>query len=417
MRTSVYGLILCVGLSMPFNARAAGQGGPAVLPADPALRQFVQSVVDANPRVKAARAALEARRSYRDAASRPLYNPEINADYERTHETRYWIGIGYTIDWGGKGRARTALAESEWQIAEASVAHVRRGITIDLLNGLAAHRTGAERDSLAARRRQLMHDFTVLAHRRFETGDVNQVELDLARLASVDARIKRATAAAALAEARQAVRGLAPDLPVSKWPPLPVSLPDLPDGADVQSLIGALPEVLAARRRADAAEALVELRRRERRPDPTLSLGGGSEAGDRLTVAELSIPLPLLNRFGDKVDAAAADHRAAQQTGEDVSRRAGARLITSMERYRLALAAWRDWQKTGHASLERQQEQLRKLWKAGEIGTTDYLVHAGLTLDLRESALDLRESLWRAWLEWLSASGQIDAWIGYGTDR
>ena len=148
-----------------------------------------------------------------------------------------------------------------------------------------------------------------------------------------------------------------------------------------------------------------------------MSMGGGSEAGDRLTVAELSIPLPLLNRFGDEVDAAAADHRAAQQTGEDVSQRARTRLIRSMERYRLALAAWKDWQKTGQASLERQHEQLRKLWKAGEIGTTDYLVHAGMTLDLRESALDLRETLWGAWLEWLSASGQIDTWTGYGIDR
>ena len=131
----------------------------------------------------------------------------------------------------------------------------------------------------------------------------------------------------------------------------------------------------------------------------------------------MSIPLPLLNRFGDEVDAAAAEHRAARQVGEDVSRRARARLISATERYRLALAAWNDWQKTGEASLERQQEQLRRLWKAGDIGTTDYLVHAGQTLDLRESALDLRETLWKAWLEWLSASGQIDAWIGYGAVR
>ena len=417
MRTPAYGRILWLGLCLSINTAAAGQGAPGVSPADPALRQFVQAAVQANPRVKAARATLKARRRHRDAASRPLYNPEINTDYERTHETRYWIGIGYTIDWGGKGRARAALAESERGVAEAAVAHVRRGVTIDLLNGLAAHRTGAERDSLAARRQALMRAFAVLAQRRFETGDVNRVELDLARLASADARIKRAAAAAALAEATQAVRGVAPDLPVSTWPPLPASLPDLPDGADVKSLVEALPEVLAARRRADAAAALIELRRRERRPDPTLSLGGGSEAGERLTVAELSIPLPLLNRFRDEVAAAAAEHRGAQLTGEDVSRRARARLISAKERYRLALAAWRDWQKTGRASLDRQQEQLRKLWKAGEVGTTDYLVHAGLTLDLRESALDLRETLWGAWLEWLSASGQIDAWIGYGTGR
>lgn len=410
-------LSLCMGVSTPFVVRAAGEGGTGFAPVDYALQQFVQTVVDANPRVKAARSALEARRSERDAASRPLYNPEFNADYERTHETRYWIGLGYTIDWGGKGRARSALAESERQVAEAAVALVRRGVAIDLLNGMAAHRTGVERDNLAARRQKLMHDFAELAQRRFETGDVSQVELDLARLASVDARIKRATAAAALAGARQAVRVLAPDLPASQWPSLPSSLPELPDGADVQSLIGALPEVLAARRRADAAEALVELRRREGRPDPTLSVGGGSEAGDRLTVAELSIPLPLLNRFRDEVDAAAAEHRAAQQAEKDASRRAHARLISATERYQLALTAWENWQETGQASLERQQEQLRKLWKAGDIGTTEYLVHAGQTLDLRASALDLRETLWRAWLEWLSASGQIDAWIGYGTDR
>ncbi|MDE2886568.1 MAG: TolC family protein [Gemmatimonadota bacterium] len=417
MRKSSWGFILSLGVSTPFVAWADAKSVAGVAPADPALQRFVQTVVDANPRVKAARAALEARRSDRDAASRPLYNPEINADYERTHETRFWVGLEYTVDWGGKGRAHSALAESERRLAETAVTLVRRGVAIDLLNGLAAHRAGVERDSLAARRQRLMYDFAELAQRRFETGDVSQVELDLARLASVEARINRATAAASLAGAKQAVRVFVPDLPPSQWPSLPSSLPDLPDGADVQSLIEALPEVIAAGRRADAAEALIELRRRERRPDPTLSLGGGSEAGDRLTVVELSIPLPLLNRFGDEVDAAAAERRGAQQAREDVARRARARLISATERYRLAQTAWEDWRKTGQASLERQQEQLRRLWKAGDIGTTDYLVHAGQTLDLRESALDLRETLWGAWLEWLSASGQVDAWIGLATDR
>ncbi|MDE2997723.1 MAG: TolC family protein [Gemmatimonadota bacterium] len=419
MRMSTWGFILslCMVASTPSVARAAGEGGTGVAPAHHALQRFVQTVVDASPRVKAARAALEARRSDRDAASRPLYNPQINADYERTHETRFRVGIGYTIDWGGKGRARGALAESERRVAEAAVTLVRRGVAIDLLNGLAAHRTGVERDSLAARRQALMHDFAELARRRFETGDVSQVELDLARLASVEARIERATAAASLAGAKQAVRVFTPDQPASQWPSLPSSLPDTPDDADVQSLIGALPEVLAARRRVDAAGALVELRRRERRPDPTLSVGGGSEAGERLTIAEFSMPLPLLNRFGDEVDAAAAEHRAARQALEDVARRARARLISATERYRLARTAWEDWRKTGHASLERRQEQLRRLWKAGDIGTTDYLVHAGQTLDLRESALVLRETLWGAWLEWLSASGQVDAWIGFAADR
>ena len=417
MRNSAYGLILWLGLCTPFNAGATGLGGQAVSPADPALRQFVQSIVNANPRVKSARAALEARRSDRDAASRPLYNPEIGGNLEKAHETRYTVGIQYTVDWGGKGRARTALAESERRVAEADLTGIRRDVTVELLNGLAAYQASAERDGLASSRRALMHEFTTLAVRRFETGDLNQAELDLARLVSVEARIRSATAAAALAEARQAIRALAPDVPVSLWPTLPASLPDLPDGVDVQSLIEALPEVVAARRRADAAGALVELRRREQRPDPTLNIAGGKEAGDALTVAEFSIPLPLLNRFSNEVSAAAADHRAALQTGEDVSRRARARLTGAMERYQLTRAAWEDWKKTGQASLTRQQEQLQILWKSGDISTTDYLVQAGQSLDVRESALDLRESVCRAWFEWLSASGQIDVWMGYGAER
>ena len=39
------------------------------------------------------------------------------------------------------------------------------------------------------------------------------------------------------------------------------------------------------------------------------------------------------------------------------------------------------------------------------------------TLDVQVSALALRETLWRAWFEWLWASGQVDAWLGRGGNQ
>ncbi len=192
-------------------------------------------------------------------------------------------------------------------------------------------------------------------------------------------------------------------------------MPALPPSAeDPQSLVLELPEVMAVRREVDAANATVTLRERERRPDPTVSLAGGREGSDDLIGINVSIPLFVRNRFSNEVAAALAERRQAQQIANDVMQRAYARIIGAAERYELSRDAWTDWQQTGQTSLENQTEQLRILRQAGELSTADYLVQLRQTLDVQESALDLRHALWRAWFEWLAASGQVDAWLGLG---
>lgn len=389
--------------------------GAEVKQADPVLIRFVRSVVETNPRVQAARAALEASGSLRDAASRPLYNPQLSLDAENGDLRTRAVGISQTLDWAGKRRARTAVAESDRLVVEAEYRAARWAVTVDLLDGLAQHQTGAERERLAESRRVLMDDFATLAKRRFDAGDLNQVELSLANLAATDARIQKATAGAALAEARQAVRNLTPRSTPEQWPTLPLQMPALPPSAeDPQSLVLELPEVMAARREVDTANATVTLRERERRPDPTVSLAGGREGSDDLIGINVSIPLFVRNRFSNEVAAALAERRQAQQIADDVMQRAYARVIGAAERYELSRGAWTDWQQTGQTSLENQTEQLRILWQAGELSTADYLVQLRQTLDVQESALDLRQALWRAWFEWLVASGQVDAWLGLG---
>ena len=404
-------------LLVPWAAQTAAAESPAFKPADSALAGFVQAVVEANPRVKAARAALDASNAYRDAASRPLYNPELSLEAENSDTDTRALGISQTLDWGGKRSARTAVAESDRLVAEAEYLAARWNVTVELLNGLALYQTGIERNRLAGAREQLTEDFAALAQRRFDAGDLTEVDLDLARLSATDARIQKATAAAALSEARQAVRNLTPQSPAAEWPALPTSLPGIPPGADPQSLVLVLPEVLAARRQAESADAVVELRRRERRPDATLSLAGGEEDGETLIGLSLTVPFFVRNRFSHEVTAALAERSRAQRIADDVLQRAHARLISAAERYELSRGAWDDWASAGQASLTRQTGQLQRLWQAGELSTTDYLVQLTATLDVQESALDLRHALWRAWFEWLWASGQVDAWFGEGGVR
>ena len=415
MRRTIITLAICMaGQSISLVPAWAFDEREAVSAAEPALRQFVLSVVEANPRVQAARSALDASLAFRDAASRPLYNPQLSLDAENAETDTRSIGISQTLDWSGKRKARTAVAESDRLVVEAEYRAARWSVTVGLLNALAQHQTGLTRHQLAESRQQLMNQFVALAQRRFDAGDLNQVEYDLARLSATDARIQQATAGAALAEARQAVRSLAVRAPVSQWPLLPAMTPNLPTGTNPQDLVLQLPEVLAARRQVESADALVELRRREKRPDPTLSLAGGEENGEGLIGLTLSMPLFVRNRFNYEVTAALAERSQAQQIADDVLQRAHARLVSAAERYDLSRGAWGDWASTGQTSLARQTDQLQRLWEAGELSTTDYLVQLTATLDVQENALDLREALWRAWFEWLWASGQVDAWLGQG---
>lgn len=415
MRRTIITLAICMaGQSISLVPAWAFDEREAVSAAEPALRQFVLSVVEANPRVQAARSALDASLAFRDAASRPLYNPQLSLDAENAETDTRSIGISQTLDWSGKRKARTAVAESDRLVVEAEYRAARWSVTVGLLNALAQHQTGLTRHQLAESRQQLMNQFVALAQRRFDAGDLNQVEYDLARLSATDARIQQATAGAALAEARQAVRSLAVRAPVSQWPLLPAMTPNLSTGTNPQDLVLQLPEVLAARRQVESADALVELRRREKRPDPTLSLAGGEENGEGLIGLTLSMPLFVRNRFNYEVTAALAERSQAQQIADDVLQRAHARLVSAAERYDLSRGAWGDWASTGQTSLARQTDQLQRLWEAGELSTTDYLVQLTATLDVQENALDLREALWRAWFEWLWASGQVDAWLGQG---
>lgn len=377
------------------------------------LAVFVKAVVDANPQVNAARAALDASIALEGAAGRPLYNPQLQLEAEDADTETRALGISQTLDWGGKRSARTAVAESERLSVEADYRAVRWQVTADLLSALASYQTEADRTALAAVRSGTMQDFAELAEQRFDAGDVSQIEFDLAVLAFADARIKQATASANVAEAKQAVSSLAAGSPPTEWPSIQTELPPLTFApSEASDFVMSLPHVRAAQLRASAAAARVNLRERERRLDPTLTLRGGTEEDETLVGLNVIIPLPVRNRFNYEVTAASAERRQAQQEAANVSRQAYARFQGAQERYQLSRTAWEDWQRTGGVSLQRKTDLLWRVWEAGELSTTEFLVQIQQTLDTRESALELRAALWRAWFEWLTASGQIESWLG-----
>jgi len=123
------------------------------------------------------------------------------------------------------------------------------------------------------------------------------------------------------------------------------------------------------------------------------------------------------NSYRAEVDAASADLVALDQSVANDYRQLRAELVAAQQRYELARIAWNDWQRIGAGSLASQTEMLERLWRAGELNTTDYLVQVRQTLDTRVAASEQRGVVWESWIAWLAVSGQVDAWVGFGTAR
>lgn len=383
---------------------------------DSVLVEFVLSAVDKNPRVLAAQAAFNASDALRSAASRPLYNPEVEIEATDAEVETRTLGISQTFDFGNKREALSTLATADLEVSEAEYLATRQSITLELLLALSAFQTATDRDSLAEQRTEALQDFFELAKQRFDAGDLPQTEFNLASLVAAQARLGNAVAASDLADAVQQLNGLISDVTLDQVPRLDFSLPAIAMLESPQSSLMMLPEVQAARLRVDSANAAVDLRQRERRPDPTISLTGGEEGDQRLVGLSFSIPLPVRNTRSAEVTAASEQYQQAWQEADNVLMQSRARLFSTYERYQLAHSAWNDWQQFGQLSLQNQADQLEQLWQAGELNTSDFLVQMSQVVDAEDSALALRQTLWNAWFEWLAASNQIDQWIAFDRD-
>ncbi len=384
----------------------------------PELQNLIRQTLAQNPGVRSARAALNAAEARVRGADRPLYNPQLAVDAEQAETRAGYVGLSQAIDWADKRGARTDVAGAEFDAVRARYVAVRQRLVGELLTGLGRYHSAEAKHRLAQERMKLMQRFLDVAQRRWRAGDLSQVERELAALAQTQAALRLAQAASDLAEAGQALAAVT-GTARGDWPALPADIPQLPT-FDAEVLLAGLPELQALQAQVAAARAAVALRQRERRPDPTVGVRAGQEQAFRngnddsfgLAGVTLSIPLFVRNNFRAEVDVANAELTQADESLQDTYRRAQARLRSAANRYRLSHRAWTVWLRTGQSSLGNQVSLLERIWKAGEMSTTDYLVQLNQTLDTRASALDIQGRLWIAWADWLVASGQVDAWLG-----
>ncbi len=379
------------------------------------LSVWLNNVVKQHPRLQAAQAVVDKVVAQRRAADQPLFNPEIEFEYERTDVDTKTAGFTQTIDWSDKRSAQTRLADISWQQSLIELAFQQQQLSAEVLLALASYQSSVESQRVAAKRKASMAKFVDIAKRRYDAGDLTEVNLSLAQLANSEASFQLVETESKLITNKQALLVLLGDISEMALTELPF-MEDVPSSAkqsvtDISSVLDSLPEMKLARARMDIARADIKLRQREQRPDPTIGIKAGKEGDESLTNVTFSMPLFVRNNFSAEVDAANAELIQREREAIDTRRLLAAKLKTATQTLLLNRRVWTQWQAIGSRSLLQQEFLLERLWQAGELSTADYLVQLKQSLDTQAGAIEQKTQLWQSWTQWLIASGEINQWI------
>ena len=376
------------------------------------LRNAMQRVWEASPEVQAARADVEAANARLRAASQPVYNPSLSLEAENADVDRRTAGLSLPLDLSGKRRARTSQAEAGQRSREASYELLRRDVASRWLKAWSSAALAVRQRELGEHRVTLMRRFDALAAERLAVGDISSPERDLAGLALGEAQIQQASLAGNEAMARAALEAIAGDAVTP--PPLPAGLPPA-SASIVPAALDEQPELIKLRADEAGAQAGIAVARAARLPDPTVSLTGGrvntGVRTDQVIGVSVSLPLPVLNSGRAEIDAAIAEAGAAAATLRARQLATRASLRETQSRYDALLAAGQAFRAGRAAAFEDRAALLEKLWRAGEISTSDYLVQLKQNLDTALSALALESQAWQAWLDYLAAAGRLTDWL------
>jgi Outer membrane efflux protein len=131
-------------VAVPFLLVSAAALADATSPSspNPTLASYVEAVLRTHPELKVADANVAAAQAKADGLALPIYNPELNADAQRSQSDAYSIGLSQALDVSGKRSARRLSGQKQLQQAVAERAALRQQLATGVLSGLTTKPSG-----------------------------------------------------------------------------------------------------------------------------------------------------------------------------------------------------------------------------------------------------------------------------------
>lgn len=368
---------------------------------------WLTSQVQQHPDVLAAREQWLGVNARADATGRPLYNPELSTELERSgSDTNFRIGVQQTIDWWDKQDANTHQATYLRVEAEAMYRQQVLDKTFEALTALINWHSANEIASITQTQQKQLNKLLELVESRLQAGDLGSIDAELTFLSLSQQLAQAADVDAELRKTELVVREL-----LLQWTPSQNGIPDefWPD--DFQSIqnkeLLKLPSVSSARARWQSMEEASEVARLSAKAEPTIGLGVGRDGGENALGLSFSMPWNIRNDYS-------ADVRVANQA--ELEAEARFHSVYRKQQYVLqgAEAVWksydkqyRQWQSLVRGRLEKSAELLERQWRSGDLSTTDYLLALNQRSESLLAGIELEKQTRLAFAEVLKQSGYL----------
>ena len=419
MRTSALRtLVLLLGLGgslLVLTSPAFGQEGVRRV----TLREALQEFVENSPALKIARS--EAAQVAGAARQSQVYsNPSLEIDHDDlehddpVHGTeRFWeqtIKFVQEVEWPGRTSARRRAASHTIDASAEGLREDAVQLASEVREAYALAWFAEEAERVVSKSAEVISRVADDGKVRLEAGDISAYEARRLRLERLRAEQELADAGLRVRVARRRLASLiSPGTGTQEVGPSE-GLQEIPPSLSHETAlrdIARRPDVEAAAREVDAAQAGIEVASFALKPSPTVGLGYRHHrdgfAGASLGV---SVPLPLFDRgHGTRAEAAAQGAAAAHRL--DLRRRlAEYQLLNALDRY----AAGRTRVEVAVESLIADAESLLSSATAAyaeqEMTLVELLDAAGAFQGARLTALSLQSEAWIAYFDLLRVMGR-----------
>ena len=348
------------------------------------MNQALAEAFARSPVLQARKAELEQAEGRLQTAKIFPFNPEVTVEAARREgpietNTDRAFKVGQEIQIGGQRRRGTAQATAELEASRAQLLREERLLAARVRAAFVEALRARELLQVERANTDLARSLSDVARKRFDSGEVAQMEVNLAQV-----QVGRAERELRLAEgAYEIARSLVAEvvgLDPSRPPELDGVL-ELPSRTllPLEELLAVASENRADleffRRNIEAAEARIELSRRQRVPNLELEGFYGREEGtDRLLGGEVKVRIPLFNRNQGRIAEARAAHRQTLAENEVTELQVRQEVAAALARYRASHAASLDLQQQVLGTFEENLELLQRSFEAGKTGWTEVLV-------------------------------------------
>jgi outer membrane protein TolC len=367
--------------------------------------------IEQHPDVIAARENMNSAFSMAENLEQPLYNPELETEYEREEgSNNYRIGFSQTIDWWDKRSVRTQQATFSRTAARQAFQLAKQQKTNEALRTIIQWQGASLRAELAIEQEAQLGTLLDLVQSRQSAGDLGQLDAELTFLGLSRRLNETAQATIQLKQAEARLRDLLPDWS-PEWSQIPDKLWMRNQMTRDERWVDEHPAVLAARGEWEVLQQSAELARRDAKADPTFGINAGQSTEGDVAALTFSIPLNVRNNFNAAARAVSQEALAAEARYRAKRRKQQAAIDTAHSTLQAYQRQYDRWTSLMEGRGERSGTLLDKQWAGGDLSTTEYLLALQQRTEGLLAGIELTTQYLMARIDWLFQTGQINAAI------